>query len=446
MKIQQFEDKYLSHYSYAILSECERKIILIDPSRNPEPYYEYARQEGAAITGVIETHSHADFVSCHLEIHRTTGAAIYVSRLMNAKFEHKTFDDGDLIELGKIKLHALNTPGHSNDSISILLEHDGKQKALFTGDTLFIGDVGRPDLRESQKNAAVLREELAKKMFRSLREKVMILNDNVVVYPAHGAGSLCGKSLSKANSSTIGREKVGNWALRDMTEDEFVKELISNQPFIPAYFPYDVELNMKGADNFGDSVPAVKLSQTQGEGCDRTAWVVDVRAEEIFKEGHLPYSVNIMEGEKFETWLGTIIRPDESFCLAGETAEQLNRMIRRTASIGYEKLIKKAFVITEGPLKNQKLPAIELKDDQEKYTIVDVRNASEVNEKKIFTNSISIPLPELRKRFTEIPVDKPIVVHCAAGYRSAAGSSILAAELQGKAEVYDLGEAISDFK
>lgn len=188
--IKQFEDKALSHFSYAIISQ--NKMVLIDPARDPKPYYNFATANNATITGVIETHPHADFVSSHLEIHQTTGASIYVSKLVGAAYNHIAFDSGNVIALGNIILKSINTPGHSPDSISIILEEAKKNIAVFTGDTLFIGDCGRPDLRENAGNITATRNELAKDMYHSLREKLLILNEDVLVYPAHGAGSLCG--------------------------------------------------------------------------------------------------------------------------------------------------------------------------------------------------------------------------------------------------------------
>lgn len=186
MKIKQFEDKNLAHYSYAILSQGE--VALIDPARDPQQYYDFARQHNAKITTVIETHPHADFVSSHLEIHKSTDATIYESKLLGAEYPHQTFDEGDAIILGEITLQAINTPGHSPDSISVVaIDETGKQQAVFTGDTLFIGDCGRPDLREQAGAITAARAELAKQMFHSLRNKLMVLSDDVLVYPAHGA-------------------------------------------------------------------------------------------------------------------------------------------------------------------------------------------------------------------------------------------------------------------
>lgn len=450
MNIKQFEDKNLAHYSYAILSDCEKKIVLIDPSRNPQQYIDYANENDAQITGVIETHPHADFVSSHLEFHNTLGATIYASKIVEATYPHQSFDEREHIQLGKIKLSSINTPGHSPDSICILLEHDGKQKAVFTGDTLFIGDCGRPDLRPGKGNAKEEAEKLAGQMYHSLRDKLMPLNDETIVYPAHGAGTLCGKALSKANSSTIGEEKKTNWSLKQQTEEEFIKELLSDQPFVPAYFSFDVELNKRGANAFQESIGKIKTGETiyknSNQLPDKSIWIVDTRKEKDFKAGHLAHSINLMEDGKFETWLGSIIKPNEKFYLAGESKKQLQRMIERTAVIGYESAIVEAFVVDEGDIKEEKINVEGFKEHENDYTIIDVRNTSEVEEGKLFSNGISVPLSEVRNRIGEIPTGKPIVVHCAGGYRSAAASSLIHAKLNGVVKVFDLGEAINDFQ
>jgi hydroxyacylglutathione hydrolase len=449
MKIKQWEDKNLSQFSYGVLSECEKKIVLVDPSRNPQPYLDYAKDHDATIVGIIETHPHADFVSGHAEIRQLTGATIYTHSLVGASYEHQAFDEGATIELGKIKLTSIHTPGHSPDGISILVEHDGTQKAVFTGDTLFIGDCGRPDLREGSGNLQSKREDLAKQMYHSLRDKLMVLNDDVLVYPAHGAGTLCGKNLSKESSSTIGQEKGTNWSLQEATEEEFVQNLLSDQPFVPAYFPFDVELNRKGAAPLQESISTVSINETPSEallsGLDGSLWIVDVRKEADFKEGHLPHSVNLMEDGKLETWLGSIIKPEEKFYLAGDSRGQLQKAIERAAAIGYETAIEGAFVISGGPVKEEEIDVNQFRNNLDAYTVVDVRNIPEVKEKKIFSNSISIPLAEIRESVDEIPTDKPVVIHCAGGYRSAAASSIVQSALKDKVRVYDLSEAIKEF-
>ena len=307
MKIKQFEDKNLAHYSYAVLCDTNAEMILIDPARNPKPYYDFAQEHNAQIIGVIETHPHADFVSSHLQIYKEKGARIFASKLMNPEYPFIGFDEGAMLEMGTVKLKSMNTPGHSPDSISVVLEHDGKDRAVFTGDTLFIGDCGRPDLREQGENLDLKREELARKMYSSLRDKLMLLNDDVVVYPAHGAGTLCGKALSKANSSTIGAEKASNWSLQAMSEAEFVDALTADQPFIPKYFPYDVDLNKKGAPGFQESLEKVVQAQIvdaldKAGALDDQIIIVDSRNAVAYKKKHLKNSINIMDGEKFETW------------------------------------------------------------------------------------------------------------------------------------------------
>ena len=448
MKIEQFEDKNLSHYSYAVLSERNREIILIDPARNPQPYYDFAHQNDAKIIGVIETHPHADFVSSHLQIHQENGAKLFASKLMNPAFPYIPFDEGAVIELGEVRLRSLNTPGHSPDSICIVLSVDGQDKMVFTGDTLFIGDCGRPDLREQGEDVDLKREALAKKMYSSLRDKLVTLHDGVIVYPAHGAGTLCGKSLSKASSSTIGEEKAANWSLQEMSEAEFVKALTADQPFIPKYFPYDVDLNKKGAAGFKESVSGVVLRPKvmdlqQASELEMGITIIDTRDGADYKRMHLENSLNIMNGEKFETWLGALVAPGDPFYLAAEGEEALRLLIQRIAKIGYELFIKEAFVLDFGTKQSPELDFEHFKANPSAYTIVDIRNVPEAVSQPVFQGAINIPLPELAKRAEEIPADKPVVVHCAGGYRSAAGSSLLENKLPVK--IFDLGDRIKQF-
>ncbi len=450
MEIKQFEDKNLAHYSYAILSNGE--IALIDPARDPQPYYDFAKEHNAKITAIIETHPHADFVSSHLEIYQTTDATIYVSKLLVAEYPHQTFDDGDAIVLGKITLKSLNTPGHSPDSISIVaIDENDKEQAVFTGDTLFVGDCGRPDLREKAGAITAARSDLAKQMYHSLRNKLMALPNDVLVYPAHGAGSLCGKGLSEQNHSTIGAEKFNNWSLQNMSEEDFVKELLTDQPFIPKYFPFDVAVNKKGADNYSKSVFKVqKREPVTCKGCANALnpeiLIIDTRPEKKFKKAHLKNAINLMNDSKFETWLGSIVNPGEKFYLEAANETTLNQLIERTAKIGYEKQIELAFVSDYGDTELNFFDCDELKKNEDSFTIVDIRNDSEVQTGKIFATAIHIPLNELRERINEIPVNKPIVVHCAGGYRSAAGSSLIKSRLNGAVRVFDLGEAVKQFQ
>ncbi|WP_423818677.1 rhodanese-like domain-containing protein [Salinimicrobium sp. TIG7-5_MAKvit] len=444
MKIKQFKDSPLAHYSYAIVSDG--KMALVDPSRNPLQYYRYAEEENAQIVAVFETHPHADFVSSHCQIHEQTGATIYVSKLLGADYEHKAFDEGESLQMGQVTFKAINTPGHSPDSITIVAEANAKT-ALFTGDTLFIGDVGRPDLREKVGNMTAKRVELAKAMYHTIQNKYNDLPGEALVYPAHGAGSLCGKNMSTDSSSTLENERKYNWAFQEQTEEKFVETILQDQPFIPHYFGFNVDVNKTGAENVQQTKAAVKL-QLLVDKVEDGITVVDVRDADTFKKGHLPNSINIMartENDKFETWLGAIVKPEEPFYLVVGSVEQVGEILERTAKIGYEKQVRGVVSLSRNLLESSDNFDLEdFKNNQEKYNIVDIRNASEVAQGKIFKSAISIPLNELRERSNEIPADKPIVVHCAGGYRSSAGSSIIENHFP-KTRVFDLSEDIKKF-
>lgn len=444
MNIQQFYDEGLAHASYAILSEG--KIALVDPGRNPQQYYDFAEANNAKIVAVIETHPHADFVSSHLEFHQNEGATIYVSKMVGAEYPHTGFDEGDSFEMGKVSFHSLHTPGHSPDSISIVLkDENGKDHALFSGDTLFIGDVGRPDLREKAGNMKAQREELAKMMFHTVQDKLKPLADDVIVYPAHGAGSLCGKNLSDARQSTIGEQRATNWAFGDVDEKTFVNSLLEGQPYIPKYFGYDVDMNKKGAPAYQRSISQVSI-WPEGAKLPEGVLVIDSREQDKFRAGHIPGAINIMNGGKFETWLGSIVGPEEKFFLVADSTAELEILIFKASKIGYEQLIKGAVVNPEGMTATGKNFEVEaFKANPDAFTIVDIRSKDEHKNSPIFEQSINIPLHELRERTGEIPTQKPVVVHCAGGYRSAAGSSIVAGALE-NSEILDFSEAIKDFQ
>ncbi len=445
MKVEQFYDKGLAHASYAI--ENNGDVAVVDPGRDPQPYINFAKAHNAKIVAVIETHPHADFVSSHMELHSLTGATIYASELIGADYPHEGFDEGDVIDLNGVTLHSMNTPGHSPDSISIVLKDEkGNEYAVFTGDTLFIGDVGRPDLREKAGNMRAQREDLARQMYHSTREKVMKLPEETLVYPAHGAGSLCGKNLSEDTVSSIGRELRENYALQPMSEDEFVDALLEGQPFIPKYFGFNVDINKSGAPSYEESVAAVPRPE-EGSNPEPGVLVIDTRPEDQYKAGHLPGSINLMDGGKFETWLGSIVAPDETYYLIAENEKARESVIRKAAKIGYEKnivgaLLPPGFMISQTPI-------VDVKDfsaNPDSYTIVDIRNVGEFEGGALFPQAINIPLSELRERASEIPAEKPILIHCAGGYRSAAGSSIVQAANVTEQPVYDLSEAVNDFQ
>ncbi len=440
--IEQFYDKGLAHASYAILSEGE--IILIDPERNPQPYYDFATKNSAEIIGVIETHPHADFVSSHLEIHETTGAIIYVNSLVGAEFPHQEFDEGEAITVGNLIIEAIHTPGHSPDSNSLLLmDANGKEIALFTGDTLFVGDVGRPDLRENVGNIKAKARELAKQLYHSTRDKIMILPEDVIVYPAHGPGSLCGRNMSPELQSTIGKEIKENYALQEMTEDEFVELILKDQPWVPKYFEHAVTLNKVGAESFEQSIRKA-TPVLHASNLEKAVLLIDIRPAAQFRAGHLEHAINIPDGLKFETWLGSIVDPSESFYLIGQNETSLHEVMKKVAKIGYENAVVGLLWGETGSIKENEFDLSDFKGHPEDYTILDVRNESETAGGKIFESAIAIPLYRLREAASKLPTDKPIAVHCAGGLRSAIAASLVSNELTG-VKVFDMSTSIKDF-
>ncbi|MDQ1139810.1 MBL fold metallo-hydrolase [Pedobacter agri] len=442
--IEQFQDKGLAHFSYAVL--VNGKIILIDPARNPKPYLDYAKSQNAAVTGVIETHPHADFTSSHLEFQKLNNIKIYASSLTKAGYQRTGFDDGSKIKLSdSVSLRSVFTPGHAPDHIAVVLTENGKDIAVFSGDSLLIGDVGRPDLREIGTDATTQRKRLAEQLFDTLHQKFAKLADSVIVYPAHGAGSLCGKAIRDAASSTIGDEKAHNPAFQIKTKEEFVKNILNDLPFTPKYFSYDVAWNIKGLPGFAASIASVKLLETNFVPSENSI-IVDARPESVFKKSYLKNAINLQNGTKFETWLGSTISPNTSFYLIAGDKHALEEVIAKTAKIGYEQHITGAFIYNL--LDGQKLEKYETTTsaiDESTYTIIDVRTEREFRDEPIFKSAINIPLQDLKDQLNKIPQDKPILVNCASGYRSAAGSSMIKNKFPNHA-VYDLGTAVLDLE
>ena len=441
--IEQFEDKGLAHYSYAVMAG--KKILIIDPQRNPQIYYDFAKNHDADIVGVIETHPHADFVSSHLEMHQKLGVPIYSSSLTKANYPLTAFDEGQEISLSpQVNLRSMYTPGHAPEHIAVLLMEDGREKIVFSGDSLFLGDVGRPDLLDFSKESDRQRKYLAGLMYDTIHDKFARLDDDVIVYPAHGAGSLCGKSIRKAVSSTIGYEKQFNYAFEKRTKSEFVSLLLSDQPFIPKYFAYDVGLNLQGAPGLISSIEKVRFLAKNFQP-EADALIVDTRPAPVFKSSYITNAINIQATGQFETWLGSLIAPVSKFYLIAADEQALLNVIRRSAAIGYEANIKGAFVYDA---KNgAHLKAFDTQSfvpDENKYTYIDVRTVKEVKQQPVLKNSINIPLHELTDRLSEIPKGKPLLVYCASGNRSSTASSILLKYMP-TMEVYDLGPAVSQY-
>lgn len=445
MEIKQFYDEALSHASYAVWEGKE--MVLIDPSRDPLPYYRHAEACGAEITHVLETHPHADFVSCHLQVHQEKGATILVNPMVEPGYPFSPFNDGDELKLGKSMIRALHTPGHSPDSNSyLLLDAAGKSVALFTGDFLFINDVGRPDLREGAGRMREERMALARRMYQSIHQVLAKLPDDVMIYPAHGAGSLCGKNLSDQLSDTLGNQRTQNWALQEMSEEDFVKELLKDQPYVPYYFPFDVEVNRTGAA----SVPAAMegIGLLTAADVPEGLTVVDTRPEASFKQGHLPGAINIQCGpkDKYETWLGSIVKPGEQFCIVVAEEATKTEVLARTARIGYETFVTGVVAGNDFAVTDIAKPVITAHPDESgAYYILDIRQAGEHVAQPLFTTSVNIPLVELKERAKDISTDKPVLVHCAGGYRSAIGASLLK-KIRPDLKVFDLSTEISRYK
>jgi hydroxyacylglutathione hydrolase len=442
MLITSFFDKGLAQLSYAILSGDS--MVIIDPARNPAPYYQFAHQHHATITAVIETHLHADFISSHYEIRELTGARIYISRYARATFPHTTFDEGDELRIGKIRLKAIHTPGHSPDSICILLQNEaGLDYALFTGDTLLVNDVGRPDLRESDTGTAA--RTLARQLFTSLHQKIMRLPPSLRIYPGHGPGSLCSKNPGTELESTLGREKQTNPMLQIRDEATFTEALISGQPYIPGYFSRAVTLNRHGARPLEENLRMIPKDVGVAPDLARHKLTVDTRPRSLVHHTRLSGAIHIERSGRFETWLGSVIAPGEAFNLVAEDAAALRDALLRAASIGYETNIQRAIVQPASVYVSRPAPDFsKLLRKPGGLTILDVRSREEHAEEPVFDSAVNIPLPELRERIEEVYTCKPIAVHCASGYRSAIAASLLRRKVF--VHVYDFGEAISQFR
>lgn len=440
MHIHQFYDEGLAHASYAIIDSG--KMALVDPARDPQPYISYAKEHGADIVAVFETHPHADFASSHLEFHETTGAVVYVHPDMGVSYPHQVLNDKESVELGQLKIQALDTPGHSPDHNSYLvLDAADQPQAVFTGDSLFIGDVGRPDLREDAGKFNLTRSELAGKMYETMQSVFKPLPNEVTVYPAHGAGSLCGKNMSDETVSTIGEQRNTNWAFSETDKAAFVEELLSGQPNVPKYFPFSVEENRQGIAAYRSSLEKVARLHHAAD-LEKEVLIIDTREAATYKKGHLENSINIPDGEKFETWLGTLIEPGTPFYLVAESAEHLKTVMHKAAKISYEQFIKGVLELSSAP-ENGQIHSVNLekvKADPAAYTILDVRSPKEHKEAPAFDSSINVPLDQLLGKAGQVGNGKPIAVHCAGGYRSAIAASIL--ERAQQKEVLDIGDDI----
>ena len=435
MKIEQIYTGCLAQGAYYIESNGE--VAIIDPLREVQPYIDKANLNHSKIKFIFETHFHADFVSGHVTLAEKTGAPIVFGPNANPSFKAHIATDGEVFKLGEITITLLHTPGHTMESSSFLLkDKNGKDYALFSGDTLFLGDVGRPDL--AQKAANMTKEELAGILFDSLRNKIMTLPDEVIVYPAHGAGSACGKNLSTETVGTIGEQKKINYALRaNMTREEFIDEVTDGLLPPPAYFPMNVRLNKEGYENVDDIIKdaiAYDAKTFEFVANETDALLLDVRHQDDFIKGHIPKSVFIGINGNFAPWVGALILDSKQPLLLITPLGKEEETIMRLARVGYDNTIgylKGGFEAWRNAgLEYDTITSISAEELEEKIsdkiTVFDVRKPGEYEAEHI-VDVPSAPLDFINEHLAEFPKQSPFYVHCAGGYRSVIASSILKA-------------------
>jgi hydroxyacylglutathione hydrolase len=439
MKIEQIYTGCLAQGAYYIESKGE--VAIIDPLREVQPYVDKATANESKIKYIFETHFHADFVSGHVTLAEKTGAPIVFGPSANPTFAAHIASDAEVFKLGEITITCLHTPGHTMESSCYLLkDKDGKDYALFSGDTLFLGDVGRPDL--AQKAVDMTQEQLAGILFDSLRTKVMTLADDVIVYPAHGAGSACGKNLSKETVGSIGDQKATNYALRAaMTREEFISEVTDGLLPPPAYFPMNVKLNKEGYANVEDIIKKAKSFDAKTfeiVANETEALILDVRHQDDFEKGHIPKSIFIGIDGQFAPWVGALILDIKQEILLVIPEGREEETIKRLARVGYDNTLgylKGGFESwknagleydTVTSVSAEKLDEIlnQVQNDKEKVLVFDVRKQGEYASEHIL-DVPSTPLDFLNEHLAEFPKEENFYLHCAGGYRSMIAASIL---------------------
>ncbi|SFN38679.1 Glyoxylase, beta-lactamase superfamily II [Bizionia echini] len=435
MKIEQIYTGCLAQGAYYIESQGE--VAIIDPLREVKPYLERAKKDKAKIKYIFETHFHADFVSGHVTLAKESGAKIIFGPTASTGFDAEIASDGQVFQLGNITITALHTPGHTMESTTYLLKDEsGKDHAIFSGDTLFLGDVGRPDL--AQKAASMTQEELAGILFDSLRTKIMTLADDVIVYPAHGAGSACGKNLSKETVGTIGDQKKTNYALRaDMTKAEFIQEVTDGLQPPPQYFPLNVQMNKDGYEDIDvvlkRGTQALSPDAFEAAANETDAVILDVRHQNEFVKGHIPRSIFIGIDGGFAPWVGALIADVKQPILLITPEGREEETITRLSRVGFDYTIgylKGGFKAWEEVGKDtdtiESIPAAEFKNrlEKENIPVFDVRKEGEFVSSHINEAHLT-PLDFLNNHLSEFPDTETFYVHCAGGYRSVIAASIL---------------------
>jgi hydroxyacylglutathione hydrolase len=435
----------LSQASYLIGDEASGQAVVVDPRRDVEEYLADAAAHGLSIVGVINTHFHADFLAGHLELAESTGAWIGYGAVAQTEYASRSLADGERIVLGDVVLEIVQTPGHTPESISVLVyEHasDAVPYGVLTGDALFIGDVGRPDLLASIGSTA---DELGRQLYDSVQHKLMRLPDEVRVFPAHGAGSACGKSLSTQLQSTIGQQRLSNYACQPMSVEAFLEVVTEGQPAAPEYFVYDAVLNRSNHAVLAGDRELPALTPTAAvEARARGAVLVDTRDSQEFAAGHLAGSINVPADGRFAETAGMVLQPDQQVVVVaapGDEQEVATRLARIgfDHAVGYLPALDSAFLELESDMvRSSRLAPRQLGDllaTEDPPWVVDVRNAGELDAGTI-PGSAHIPLAELARRIDEVPADRPIVAYCASGWRSSVAASFL--RHRGLADASDL--------
>jgi hydroxyacylglutathione hydrolase len=434
---KQFYLNCLAHASYLIGDEQTGIAAVVDPQRDVNRYVEFADENRLKIRHVILTHLHADFIAGHLELRDRAGATIYLGAKAQAEYKFTPLGDGSVVEFGRVRLKALETPGHTPESISIVLydlaRSNSEPHAVLTGDTLFVGDVGRPDLRVALGWSA---SDLGGLLFDSLQTKLLPLPDASLVYPAHGAGSLCGKAISKETVSTIGEQRRLNYALQPMSKKEFIELVTADQPEAPPYFTYDAVLNSKERptldETLGRQLKPLHLDRVlelQVAG----AQVLDTREPEEFSTAHLAGSVNIGLSGQYATWAGTVLSRDRSIVIIANPGRESESAIR-LGRIGFDNVVG---YLNDGMRSLELRPDVTVKTERlsaalaaehlassDPPLLVDVRAPRE-REQKFIGGSVSVPLNQLPQRAEELPKNRELLVYCAGGYRSSIAASLL---------------------
>jgi hydroxyacylglutathione hydrolase len=437
MQIEQIYTGCLAQGAYYITSNGEA--VIIDPLRETQPYLDRIERDGVRLKYIFETHFHADFVSGHLDLSKETGAPIVYGPTAKPEFEAIVSTDNQLFEIGNIKIKVLHTPGHTMESSTyLLIDENGKDHAIFSGDTLFIGDVGRPDL--AQKAASMTQEQLAGLLFHSLRDKVMTLADDVIVYPAHGAGSACGKNMSKETVSTIGNQKANNYALRaNMTEAEFITEVTDGLLPPPAYFGMNVAMNKKGYDSFQEvlehGMNALSIAKFESVADETGALILDTRKNGDFAKGFIPQSINIGIDGDFAPWVGALIANVKQPILLVTELGREEETVTRLSRVGFDNLVGHLEGGFEAWKKTGKdidtINRITADNFQKQVKIgeskvIDIRKETEYSAEHV-AEAYSRPLANINDWIKDIDPSEPFFMHCAGGYRSMIAASILQA-------------------